>query len=122
MEEAGSNFRLMSSHVKSYIEQKTELNKLKLADTASTIVGNTALYAALAFVGAFALLLFSFALAYGLGAMMNNYFLGFLLVTLLYVIIGMVVWFNKEKVFKLPMLNAFVGKLFNKEERDHGKI
>lgn len=122
MEEAGSNFRLMASHVKSLVEQKKELNKLKLADSASTIVGNTALYATLGIVGGFALLLFSFALGYGLGSLLNNYFLGFLIITMVYVLTGLIVWMNREKVFKLPMLNAFISRFFNKEEKDHGKV
>lgn len=122
MEEHGMKCKLIPRHFKNYIENKKELEKLKIADKTSSAISSTALYATLAIVGVFALLLLSFALAYGLGALLNNYFLGFLIVALAYASTGTALWYNKGKAFKLPILNALIQKMYNKEGLDHGAV
>ncbi|MEQ9438584.1 MAG: hypothetical protein RIG62_06030 [Cyclobacteriaceae bacterium] len=63
-------------------------------------------------IGLFIAIFFSFTAAYGFGLLLNNMFFGFLIVTLFYVILFLIIWFNKDRFIKIPILKAFF-KLFN---------
>jgi hypothetical protein len=117
-------FRKMKNIVeeaKSYIETKKDLVKMKAADAVSESAGNAVAYITLAVVGLITLLFFSVSLALGLGWALGNNFWGFLIVTVIYVGTGAGIWFNKEKMFRLPILNALLKSFFNKGEVDHGR-
>jgi hypothetical protein len=107
------------NEAKDYYEVKKDLVKLKTAEKVSEGAGNAIAYVSLSIVGIFTLLFFSVTLALGLGWALDNNFWGFLIVTLIYVAAGTVIWFNKEKMFRIPVLNALIKSLFNKREDNY---
>lgn len=105
---------------KLYIETRKDLMKLRTAESVSATAGNVISYAVVGVIGLFTLMLFSITLALGLGWALDNNFWGFLIVTLIYVVAGVTVWFNREAIFRLPVLKALLDKMFSKKEEVKG--
>ena len=59
----------------------------------------------------FFLVLFSFAVAFGLGSLLDSMFLGFLLVAFFYVLLGVLVWILKDRLIKTFLLKVFINSL-----------
>ena len=55
-----------------------------------------------------------------LGQWLNNYWLGFLLVAGLYFLAGLIVWAAKERLIRIPVINAIIRQLFknDNDEKD----
>lgn len=58
-------------------------------------------------IGWFFIMFLSFALAYALGNWIGYISLGFLIVAVLYFIIGLITWMNKDRWIKTPLLKLF---------------
>ncbi len=67
----------------------------------------------------FFLIIFSFAVAYGLGYLLHSLFLGFLLVALFYVVLGILMWIFKDRLIKTPLLKLFFNLLAANKTPDH---
>ena len=67
----------------------------------------------------FFLVLFSIAIAIGIGNLLNNMFLGFLIVALFYVLLGIVVWIVKDRLIKTFLLKIFINSLSANVPSDH---
>lgn len=97
---------------KDYVNVKKDIVKMKTAETVSAGAGNAIAYAVLGVIGLFTLLFLSVSLALGIGWALDNNFWGFLIVTGIYAVTGVVVWLNKEAMFRIPVLNALLDSLF----------
>ena len=67
----------------------------------------------------FFLILFSFAVAFGLGSWLDNLFYGFSIVAFGYLLIGGLVWKFKDNVIKTPLLKLFFTLLAADKIPDH---
>ena len=56
----------------------------------------------------FFLILFSFAIAFLIGDWLDSPFLGFLIVSLFYIFLGVMVWLIKDRFIKVPLLRLFL--------------
>lgn len=56
----------------------------------------------------FFLILFSFAIAFLIGDWLDSLFLGFLIVSLFYIFIGVITWLIKDRFIKVPLLRLFL--------------
>lgn len=83
----------------------------KGADVAYIAITGTILF----LIGLFIVIFFSFTAAYGLALLLENLFLGFLIVTFFYVLIFVLVWIFKDQLIKVPILKLFF-RLFNTSE------
>nr|WKN36395.1 phage holin family protein [Tunicatimonas sp. TK19036] len=59
-------------------------------------------------IGLFIAIFLSFTAAYGIALLLDNTFLGFLIVTLFYVLLFFIIWFNKDRFIKIPILKLFL--------------
>ena len=66
-------------------------------------------------IGLFIVIFLSFTAAYGLAMLLDNLFLGFLIVTLFYVLIFVIIWIFKDRLIIIPLLKLFLG-IFNTEK------
>jgi hypothetical protein len=76
----------------------------KGADVAYIVVAG----ALFVLLGLFIAIFLSFTLAYGLALLLDNVFLGFLIVTLLYILIFVMLWIFKDRLIKIPILKLFL--------------
>lgn len=65
-------------------------------------------------------LFLSLAIALYLGKLWNNMHYGFLVISAFYVILGLLIYTNREKLITAPILRFMVRKIFNiKNKEDH---
>lgn len=108
MEDKKATPKVLIEHGKEYLQNRVDLAMLQFTDKASDTISNIIIYALLGFIGVFVLLFGSFALAYALGNLFDNTFLGFLSVFGIYMITGIVLYVFKQKWLKVPMVNMFI--------------
>jgi Putative Actinobacterial Holin-X, holin superfamily III len=101
--------------LKAYVNTEIALVKLTVAEKLSKAFSGLI---ALLFVGAFFfffILFASLALAYVIGAWLDKIWAGFLVVALMYLLIGVIAWYAREKLFRVPLMNAIIRQLFNND-------
>lgn len=105
-------------HIRSYINTRVDEVKLALAERASAVI---ALIIARTVVHIFfllCLLFASIAAAYALGPWLGATWRGFLLVAALYLLLGLVIWAAKERLIRIPVMNAIIQQLFQNNPND----
>ncbi len=118
MEDTFKKVEELTDHVKEYVNNRISSVKLDLAEKSSRLL-------ALLIAGAIALLVLScfilfgsIALAYALAKWTGEFYWGFLIVAGLYLLVGIIVWFTKDRLLQLPIMNAMLKQLFKDEEDD----
>lgn len=111
-----TNLRTVLEDAKEYAKTSVELAKMKGAEKTSSAIANTIVYAAIGLTAFFVLVFASLTIGFALANALNSLVWGFLIVTAMYMILGAVVWFGKDKLIKLPILNKVIEKMNKKEE------
>jgi hypothetical protein len=118
MEKAFAKVEELADTVKDYVNTRIESVKLKVAEKSAAVISN--MIAGLIVAGFFMLFIVfsSIALAFGLGEWIGKTWAGFLIVAGLYLVIGIIVWFARIKLIRLPLMNAFIKQLFSEEDEE----
>jgi hypothetical protein len=94
-----------------YVDTRLELAKLKAVKKSSetvAIVGTKIIVAAVFFLFFFML---NIGLALWLGEVSGKIYYGFLIVSFLYFVIGLIIYFNSDKWIKTSIANAIIKQL-----------
>jgi hypothetical protein len=118
MEKVFAQAEELAGNIKEYINTRIESVKLNAAEKTSAVMANILAGIAVAVVFFFFIIFAGFALAYGLGEWTGKTWLGFLIVAILYGVIGIVVWAGRGKLIRLPIMNALIQQLFKPDEED----
>ncbi len=108
----------LAMQLKAYINTEIELVKLTLAEKLSKLLSN---FIALIFVGVifFLFILFtSLSLAYLIGEWTGKIWIGFLMVAVIYFLMGIITWLTREKLLQVPIMNAIIRQLFSKDQQE----
>lgn len=95
-----------------YLETKTELWKLKLADGASDAVSGSVTTLVLAAIGFIFLLLMSIGVALWLGELTGKIYHGFFIVGAFYALVALLFYVFRERWLKVPVANKILRKIF----------
>lgn len=119
MEKTFAKFEELTDNVLRYVNVRIDTLKVQTAEKTAALVANVA-------AGAIALVIFVFFLFFSgiaaallLGELTGKIWLGFLIVSLLYLLAGAIVWKARRKLIALPVLNALLGQLF--KNQTHGQ-
>ncbi len=93
-----------------YLENKTELWKLKVVDKTSEAVSSIAEKAILFVIGIIFFILLNIALALLIGYLLGQSFYGFFIMAGLYGIVGLVLHLSRDKWIKTPVSNMIIQK------------
>jgi len=118
MERTFAKAEEMVNTVKDYINTRIETVKLGVAEKTSKIVANVAAGIAVALLFFLFMIFAGIALSIGLGEWTGRPWAGFLLVALLYFLVGMILWAARGKLIRLPLMNALIQQFFNDDEED----
>ncbi|MDB5117777.1 MAG: hypothetical protein JWQ79_3269 [Mucilaginibacter sp.] len=99
--------------LKEYVELRLKLAKYKAIDGGSTIIAGLIADVVVVISMVLAFIFASFTLAFYLSEVLNSYWGGFGCVALLYLLIAIIIKYNKKNIEK-PIANAFVQKIFKK--------
>lgn len=118
MEKAFAKAEELAAHVKEYVNNRIASVKLSVAEKSSKIVANLIAKTIVVVVFLFFLVFASIAAGYALAKWTGEFYWGFLIVAGIYLFIGMIIWVAREKILRLPILNAMVKQMFKEEEED----
>lgn len=115
MESAISNLEAIVSNTVDLVETKTEIWKLKavgkISETVSSII---AIIAIVALVGV-AITILSFGVAYWIGNELGSIHYGFFIVGGFYALAGLVLYFFRKRIIKVPISNLIIDKITDSE-------
>jgi phosphoglycerol transferase MdoB-like AlkP superfamily enzyme len=95
-----------------YIETKTELWKLKLADRISDAISGTVMIVMLAVIGFLFVLLISVGISLWLGELTGKTYYGFFIVGAFYALLALIFYIFRQRWLKVPVANRILRKFF----------
>ncbi len=118
MEKAFAKAEELADTIKEYVNTRIESVKLNVAEKSSVVIANVLAGMVLAVVFLFFIIFASTALAFGLGEWIGRTWAGFLIVGCLYLLAGIVVWYAREKIIRMPIMNALIKQLFRNDHEE----
>lgn len=118
MEHSFAKAEELAAHVKEYFNNRISSVKLSAAEKSSKLAANILAALVACTVLVFFVLFASVALAFVFAGLTGEYYLGFLIVSGFYLLIGIVTWFARERLLRLPIMNSILQQLFKDEEED----
>ena len=108
----------MAEHVKDYVNTRIDQVKLSMAEKVSKVMA--ALIAGMFVVVLFFLFVVfgSIAAAYAIGLWLGKMWLGFLIIAVFYLLVGIITWLAKERLLRIPIMNAIIRQLFHSEDNE----
>lgn len=103
-----------TAYVQQYIEQKIELTKLEAAEKSAVMISELVTGIILALIGSVVLLLATITLGLFLAQWLASYPMAFLLLTIFYTLIGLIIWGFRRKLITNPVVSLVVMRFFNK--------
>lgn len=111
-QEEAPTIKGLVTHVKDYVNTTIDLGVYSAADKASEAASKTAVFAVMFAVAAFFLLFFSITLSLLLSKLTGELYLGFLIISILYLVLGVILWKMKDKWIKNPVADNVIKFLF----------
>ena len=122
MEKTFAKVEEMAEHVKEYVNNHITSAKLSVAEKTSGVLANIIALAVALLVFVFFIVFASVALALVFAKLTGEYYWGFLIVAGIYLLMGILVWTMREKLLRLPIMNAILKQLFKDEEDADEKV
>lgn len=113
MDTPKNNIEALFANVGEYVENKTELWKLKAIDKASDVVASLAEKIIVYFLAGIFFVLFSIGLALLIGYWLGQNFWGFFILAGVYGIAGFIIHVSRNKLIKSPITNGIIQKFLN---------
>ena len=101
-----------------YLKTKEELAKLVAAEKASRAAAELFSGLIIFFVFLTVFLFLSFSLAYFIAEYTGKLYYGFGAVTLVYMILGILLYADREKWLKIPMMNSMIKSFFKEHNNE----
>ncbi len=118
MEKAFAKVEELADTIKEYVNTKIESVKLTTAEKTSTVIANLIAGFAVAVFFILIVIFAGVAIGFGLGELLGKTWLGFLIVTGLYFLLGIIIWFARGRLIRLPIMNGLIRQLFKNESQN----
>ena len=118
MQETFSKLEELFAHLREYLDNRIAYTKLSVAEKSSKIFANLVAIIVSVLLLFFFVVFSSIALAFALAKLTGEYYWGFLIVAGIYLLAGIIVWIAKEKLLRLPIMNALLKQFFKEENED----
>jgi len=110
MENIAENIELLYQKVEKYSKTSFELLQLSAIDKTSDILSSLAVVIVLSFISAMFTLFLNIGISLYLGDLLQNYVLGFIIVAVCYLLIGIIIYLFRKSLIKTPIDNLIVSK------------
>lgn len=107
---------------KEYLNTRLTQLKLSFAEKTSRIAALMIAVVMSALVFFLVLVLISVAGAIAIGKWLENYWLGFLITGAVILLAGFILWFAKDRLLRIPVMNALIKVMFDEDEKDQQHI
>jgi membrane-bound ClpP family serine protease len=113
MENESSPVESLIDRIKSYVETRIDLLRLKAIDKSSSILSLVISLFIVILFGFLAFILLNVGIALLLGDLLGKSYYGFLIVAVFYLITGLVIFKFHDKWIKTPIANSMIKKLMD---------
>ena len=107
----------LALHIKAYIQTEIELIKLLFAEKLSKILSNFLAIMVLIWLLLIGILFASLSLAFLIGERLGKMSTGFIIVSLIYLLLAVLIWYLRERIIRIPILNGILSQLFDSEKK-----
>lgn len=118
MSEEFRKFESVADQLKAYVSTRVSQAKLSLAEKVSNLAATMIAMLMTALVFFLFLTLLCVAAALLIGQWLGSLWLGFLIVAGIVLITGLILWLAKDRLFRIPIMNALLEAMFENEEED----
>jgi hypothetical protein len=108
----------LPGQVKEYLNTRLAQLKLSFAEKTSKMAALMIAVVVTALVFFLVLVLISVAGAIAIGQWLENYWLGFLVIAAVILLAGFILWISKDRLLRIPIMNALIKIMFDKDEKD----
>lgn len=129
MENIATNIEVLYKKTKEYTETSLELFRLNAIDKSADVISSLFSRLILVMVVAMFSLFINIALSIYIGKILNEMYLGFLIVSGIYLIISLIIFFFSDTLLKAPLTNLVIAKLLktkakrtNLNQEDHENL
>lgn len=116
MSEVKDHFDILITNIKDYVNTNIRLVKLKVTDKSSEAIGGITAIIIVAFIMMFFLVFLSTALAFLISNLLNSPSSGFFIVAGVYLIIGILLFINRESWIITPLGNSMIKAMTKEDE------
>lgn len=117
MDNIATNIEMLYQKAKEYTETSIELLRLNAIDKTADVVSSLFARLALIMLVAMFTLFINIALSIFIGKLLNEMYLGFLIVSGVYLILAVVVFYFNDKLLKIPITNLVIAKLLKTKDK-----
>lgn len=117
MENSFEKFDDLIIHVKEYVNNSISLFKIEIAEKISGIISNIIALFFVIIIFMLVLVFFSISLALILGKITGENYWGFLIVSGIYFLLGIMLWRGKDRIIRVPIMNSILRQLFKQEDQ-----
>jgi hypothetical protein len=118
MENIATNIDQLYQKAKQYSNTSLEIVKLKAVDKASDIVSSLAVSLIMVLIVALFSLFLNIGIALWIGKTLENYAIGFFIVSSFYLLLGIIVYFYRKTLIKVSVDNFMIKKLLKSNSRE----
>lgn len=111
MDNTATNIELLYDKAKKYTETSIELFRLNAIDKTADVSSSLMARMAIVMVVAMFTLFINIGISLFIGKMMGEYYLGFMIVSLFYLILAIVLYLFSNQLIKIPITNLVIEKL-----------
>lgn len=103
---------------KQYTETSIELYKLSVIDTSADVISSLASRAILVLILSTSIVFLNIGLALLIGNVLGDYFKGFFIISLFYLLLAVVAYVFNKKLIKKPITNLMISKLMKPKQKE----
>lgn len=118
MESFTANKDKLFEKVENYANTSIDLLKLNAVEKSADVISSLSYRIVLLLIVAMFTLFVNIGVSMYIGKLLNEYFLGFFIVSTVYLILGIVVYIFRNKFLKIPVSNMVITKLLDKIDLD----
>ena len=112
MEELKEKDNGLVSNIKEYVNIRKDLAMLTVAEKSSTAAAGAVAGGILGVLALFVVFFGSLTLGFYLSEVIGNTWAGFLIVTGIYLLLALIIFFTQENMIKKPIENSIIKKIF----------
>ncbi|MDQ6757963.1 MAG: phage holin family protein [Bacteroidota bacterium] len=111
MENQSTSIETLIERVKSYVETRIDLLKLKAIDKSSSFLSLLITMIVVILIALIFFIFLNIGIALYLGDLLGKSYFGFFIIAGFYIIAGLVIFSLRVKLLKTPIINAMIKKL-----------
>lgn len=118
MGDAAKSVDVLYEKAKKYTETSAELLALKTVDKTADVLSSLTSIVLIVIVVAMFTLFINVGLSLFIGSLLNEYYLGFFIISGFYLVLALVLYLFKDKFIKIPVTNLIIVKLLKSKNSD----